>query len=265
MLGASRQRNNRATQQLPTMLDSLFRAAARKNLSSAPLCSTISIIDDKHRMRLAFVVSIATTPGKHRDGAARCRAGVISRSNKLLRLTIKHRNATKYYIGALRWRDVPSGIRSGAVRDGLLFSSHMASVLLSALATGISAKPFLILDGPKRVPLSPGVREITSRRAAGRHYAPRYFLVEVITCSSNVHQLRAPPMVPRAIHATRRNDVRWRKSENEDEKRWTSDGCTVHTRVPEQFVPFASPRRFVSPRVKGFSRFPRTRRQEDAT
>lgn len=47
----------------------------------------------------------------------------------------------------VRRKDILSDIRSGAIRDGLLFSSHMASVLLSALATGISVKPFLILDG----------------------------------------------------------------------------------------------------------------------
>jgi hypothetical protein len=61
-------------------------------------------------------------------------------------------------------KDVLSGIRSDAVRDGLLFSSHMASVLLSALATGISAKPFLILGDPKN-PSEFGARNHISMRS----------------------------------------------------------------------------------------------------
>lgn len=61
----------------------------------------------------------------------------------------------------VRRKDVLSDIRSGAIRDGLLFSSHMASVLLSALATGISVKPFLILDGREGFPWFS--REITSQ------------------------------------------------------------------------------------------------------
>jgi len=50
-------------------------------------------------------------------------------------------------------------------------------------------------------------------------------------------QLRAPPMVPHAIHATRRN-IKGRRENEEEEKerirttyqRWTSDERTVRTR-----------------------------------
>lgn len=74
-----------------------------------------------------------------------------------------------------RRRDVLSDIRSGAIRDGLLFSSHMASVLLSALATGMSVKPFLILDA--RTGKSPSIdcspRNHISRAQLRRSDAPR--------------------------------------------------------------------------------------------